>query len=90
MKLRSMFRNMFSDTRRQLDEMFESFDESFAEFDRQFEEADRVAAEAERTTTAAGPGETVTTRRKEVRPDGTRIVTTVTRSHITVTKERKS
>ena len=84
MKLRNTFRRMFGDTRRQIDEMFESFEASFEEFDRHVEEAEREA-------TPAGPGETVTTRREEVRPDGTRIVTTVTRSHTVVTTtERKS
>ena len=74
---------MFGDTRRQINEMFESFDASFEEFDRHVEEA-------ERGSPPAGPGETVTTRREEVRPDGTRIVTTITKSHSVVTTERKS
>lgn len=58
---------------------------------RSLDEAEQLATSAiDDEMPEAGPGETVTTRREEVRPDGTRVVTTVTRTRVVVTKEWKS
>lgn len=69
MKFRDAFRNWFKDFERQ----FEQFDEHFAELDEQI-------AEAEATAPVPGDNETVVTKTEEMRPDGTRVVTTVTRT----------
>jgi hypothetical protein len=63
---------MFSGMRK----MFDDFEQTFDDFDEMFEELDREVA----ATEAPKSGETITTRREETRPDGTHVVTTVTRS----------
>lgn len=76
------FRNMFSSFRR----MFDDLEKDFEQMDSEFEQLDRESAAVE----TPQPGETVTSRREEVRPDGTRVVTTITKSaRATITKDRR-
>jgi hypothetical protein len=70
------FRSAFAKFR----QMFEEFDATFDTFDAAFDDLDREAEDLKREAGEAKPGETVTTRREEVRADGTRVVTTITRS----------
>ncbi len=68
----SRFRGMFSRMRK----TFDSFEQTFDDFDEMFADLDRESD----ATEAPKDGETITTRREETRPDGTHVVTTVTRS----------
>lgn len=69
------FRGMFDDLRGMFDDFEEAFDDADAAFVASAREADQIDQ-----TDPPKDGETVTTRREETRPDGTRVVTTVTRS----------
>ena len=75
MRWRDAIKELFGGARRMIDE---------AE-----QHATAAVDAAEREAASPAPGATVTTRREEVRPDGTRVVTTVTRTHV-VTRERKA
>lgn len=88
MRLRDSIRQAFRSARRSTKDTFAQFDQMFDDFEESFIDIDLASAEA-------GPGETVTTRREEIRPDGTRVVTTVIRTTVSrtkgvVAKERKA
>ena len=70
------FRNMFSSFRRMFDELEKQADQLDAEIDASFADLERETGDVD----APKVGETITSRREEVRPDGTRVVTTITRS----------
>lgn len=83
------FRKTIDTFRLKMNSMFDGFGDMFDELAKQSEgfiDFDAVdAAEAETAKAAnAEPapehGETVTTRREEIKPDGTKIITTVTRT----------
>jgi len=80
--MRDIFKRVFGDARRHTAEAFDAVEKSFDDMARQFEELDRMVLDAEREATWTKPGETITTKREERRPDGTVVttVTTVTRS----------
>lgn len=69
---RGIFRGMFTDFRRMIDD----FEAEFGDLDAAFEDLEDKGDAADPPKT----GETVTTRREETRSDGTRVVTTITRS----------
>jgi hypothetical protein len=73
---KSRFRGMFSGMFGGMRKTFDSFEQTFDDFDKMFEELDREVD----ATEAPKAGETIRTRREETRPDGTHVVTTVTRS----------
>jgi hypothetical protein len=73
--------------------MFDGIRRQFDDLEQVADEIDDQIAEAEATANAApspGVNETVVTKTEETRPDGTRIVTTITRTKIFVTKTSKS
>ena len=72
------FRKMFRDAFDRMDRDFEQLDVQVAEMNERVEAAEAAAP-------APGDNETVTTKTEETRPDGTRIVTTVTRTKLTKT-----
>ena len=76
MKLNDQIKSAFASARQVLDDL-----------EKHWEHVDEVVEEAEATPPVAG--ETVTTRREEVRPDGTRIVTTITKSTTSATSTRR-
>ena len=59
---------------------FSSFRQMFDDFEMSLGDLDAACEAAEHDVAPPKSGETVTTRREEIRPDGTRVVTTVTRS----------
>jgi hypothetical protein len=75
--------------RKHLDEMDELLDDFEKSFDEEATKAAEQASQERAQPAAAAPGETVTTHREEVYPDGTRIVTTVTETGAVVTKETR-
>lgn len=77
-------KKVFADVRAQLDQV----EKIVADIDFDFEHdvAEAVGADA----SPPADGETVTTRREETRPDGTRVVTTVTRTKTVVVKVKES
>jgi hypothetical protein len=89
----SWIKDMFSSSRRlmqQAREHIDEMDELIDDFEKDFSAHDEAAKAPDRETAAPAPGETVTTHREETRPDGTRIVTTVTETGAVVTRETKA